>query len=69
MPRNAKAIADVIYKGVYWVFGRFFADALPKQTEKFWNRLVIANVLAPEFRRLSYWSANPFFQQIRVSLR
>ena len=41
MPRYAKAIADIIYKGFYWVFGSFFADVLPRQTEKFWNYLGI----------------------------
>ena len=24
MPRHAEAIADLIYKGIYWVFDRFF---------------------------------------------
>ena len=35
MPRYAEAIADVIYKGFFWVFGSFFADILSRQTEKF----------------------------------
>ena len=69
MLRHAKAIAPVIYKGVYWVFSRFFADALLRQTEKSWNcfGILLPTYLAPEFRRLSYWSANPFFQQICVN--
>ena len=55
MPRYAKVIADVIYRGFFWVFGRFFADVLSKQTEKFWNRLgnLLPMYLAPEFRRLN----------------
>ena len=69
MPRHAEAIGEAITKVSIESSAFFFANGLPKQTEKFWNRLVIANGLAPEFRRLSYWSANPFFQQIRVSLR
>ena len=60
MPRYAEASADVIYKGFCWVFGSFFffffffADALPRQTEKFWNGvgILLPTYLAPEFRRL-----------------
>ena len=45
MPRYVKAIADVIYKGFFWVFGNllsFFADVLLRQTEKFRNHLGIS---------------------------
>ena len=52
----------VILFGFCWVFGNFFADILPKQSEKFWNCLIILllTYLAPEFRRLKYlsWQSN-----------
>ena len=68
MPRHAEAIAKVIYKDIYLVFNRF----LPTHC---WGKLIIFEIvsalptyLATEFWRLSYWSANPFFQQIRINL-
>ena len=50
----AKAIAGMIYEGFWWVFGCFFADALPRQTEKYWICLgiLLLTYLAPEFWRL-----------------
>ena len=59
MPRYVKAIADVIYKGFFWVFGNllsFFADVLLRQTEKFRNHLGISLpvYLAPEFWKLKH---------------
>ena len=58
-PRYVKAIADVIYKGFFWVFGSllsFFADVLLRQTEKFQNHLGISLpvYLAPEFWKLKH---------------
>ena len=69
MPRHAETIAEVIYKGIYWVFGRFFADALRRQTEKFWNRLGIANVLSTWISKAELLICKSVVQQIRVNLR
>ena len=65
MPRRAEAFVDVIHKVV---FGRFFCRRIAEANWKILKlpRHFIAN-LAPEFRRLSYWSANLFFQQIRIN--
>ena len=56
MPRYVEAFADVIYKGFYWVFGSFFADALPRQAEKIWICLgiILPTYLGPEFQRLLF---------------
>ena len=49
MPTYAEAIADVIQKCFCWVFGSFFFffdDVLPREAEKFWNRL---GILLPRY--------------------
>ena len=59
LERYVKAIADVIFKGFFWVFGSllsFFADVLLRQTEKFRNHLsiLLPVYLAPEFWKLEH---------------
>ena len=52
MTRYAEASADVMYKE------SLFADALPRQTKKFWNRLgiLLPTYLASKFRRVIFIS-------------
>ena len=63
---SRQVIVDVIYKGFCRVFSSFFADVLPRQSEKFGNclRILLLTYLAPEFRRLFVASEYTVFQGI-----
>ena len=56
MPSYAEAIADVMYKSFCRVVDSFFANALPRQTEKFriCLSILLPRHLAPEFRRVNH---------------
>ena len=41
MPRNAEAIAKVMYKGIFWVFDRFFCQSIAEANWKilsYWEK-------------------------------